>query len=381
MRAHRFLYWILLYYSIIMSFESYCHGYDYIPTVLPPAERIIAIGDLHGDYELTIDSLTIAGVIRTDDKCSIHWIGKNTIVVQVGDQIDRCRPTQSNCTSATETPDDEASDIKIMELLTNLHKEAVKHGGKVISLLGNHELMNSLGDMSYVSRKNLDSFKNYQDPNNPNLTFPSGKAARIHAFAPGNEYGKFLGCTRLASVIIGGFLFMHAGLVKEFTDKHQFSRDKLDDINKEIRLWLIGLTNSDHIEEIIDSAENAHSPFWTRILGNIPSNKRMCDPECATKYIDKVLDVLQVGTMIIGHTPQFSLNSLGINSTCDGKIIRVDIGASNAFNKFDTKYNKNNKTRSKGRKVQVLEILNMIEKNTEISTKFNILTKDGSERL
>lgn len=54
------------------------------------------------------------------------------------------------------------SDIKILELFTDLDEQAVKHGGRVISLLGNHEISNALGNMSYVSVKGIDGFKNYK---------------------------------------------------------------------------------------------------------------------------------------------------------------------------------------------------------------------------
>ena len=92
---------------------------------------IIAIGDIHGDIQLMLDTLTIGGVIqetnaqnnncikiirkdKNDTEEYYEWIGKNTIVVQVGDQIDRCRPTNfmlSNCKEQNVTYDDEASDI------------------------------------------------------------------------------------------------------------------------------------------------------------------------------------------------------------------------------------------------------------------------------
>ncbi|ARF09877.1 hypothetical protein Indivirus_4_49, partial [Indivirus ILV1] len=61
--------------------------------ILPKQERIIAIGDLHGDYNLTLEVLKLANVIDHNNK----WIGGNTYVVQIGDQLDNCRPTNKRC--------------------------------------------------------------------------------------------------------------------------------------------------------------------------------------------------------------------------------------------------------------------------------------------
>ena len=47
--------------------------------------RIIAIGDIHGDFEALYMALLKANVINLQGK----WIGKNTYVVQLGDLLDK----------------------------------------------------------------------------------------------------------------------------------------------------------------------------------------------------------------------------------------------------------------------------------------------------
>ena len=47
--------------------------------------RIIVIGDIHGDFNALLESLYKARVINNNG----NWIGKNTIVVQLGDQLDK----------------------------------------------------------------------------------------------------------------------------------------------------------------------------------------------------------------------------------------------------------------------------------------------------
>ncbi len=50
-----------------------------LPSVLPAAKRVIAIGDLHGDLDKAKASFKIGGLINDDDQ----WIGGKTVVVQV----------------------------------------------------------------------------------------------------------------------------------------------------------------------------------------------------------------------------------------------------------------------------------------------------------
>lgn len=340
------------------KFNNICLGYDYFPSIHKKVNRIIVIGDLHGDYDITIQTLILAGLIDTTvtintpvDK--IKWIGGDTFVVQVGDQIDRCRPTVHLCNDPRATANDEPSDIKIMELFTYLDKQARSKNGIVYSLLGNHELLNVMGNMNYVSYEGLQQFNTYRDPNDIKLKFNSGLEARQHAFAQGNEYGKFLGCTRVSAVIIGSFLFVHAGILPSFSDDIGIiDNNGIMKINQNVREWLVKKINSENIDQIVDSSNR--SLFWTRIFGSIPSNVSSDYRDCQ-KYLEPTLKMFNVGNMVIGHTPQFYTNNDGMNSTCDRKLWRVDNGASGAFDKFD---NMQNNQKSQQRNVQVLEILN-----------------------
>lgn len=94
--------------------------------------RIVAIGDVHGAYEEFVEILKDTRLI--DNK--LQWIGGNTHLVQTGDFLDRG-----------------ASDKKVMELLMALEEQAGKAGGKVHALTGNHEAMNIIGDLRYVTKE------------------------------------------------------------------------------------------------------------------------------------------------------------------------------------------------------------------------------------
>ena len=249
------------------------------------------------------------------------------------------------------------AEVKISEP-AEVNVKASKNGGGVYSLLGNHELMNVMGNLNYVSYEGLLEFKDYTDPNykiDHNLPdVKKGIIGRKYAFAPGNEYAKFMGCTRHAAIIIGSFLFVHGGFVPEFYEElgmtEKTSREDLVKINTSVRKWLLKLINEKNVDKIIGSYPN--SMFWHRILGEIPPNVSNTDPLCQ-KYLEPTLKLFNIKGMIIGHTPQIFKNKSGINGTCSDKLWRVDIGSSHAFSSFVT-----NKEMENLRRVQILEILN-----------------------
>jgi len=300
-----------------------------------------------------------AGKLIDDNE---EWIGGSTYVVQVGDQVDRCRPMgEYACDHPKGTDNDEGSDIKILQLFTKLHIEATKVGGKVISLLGNHEIMNVQGYLNYVSYEGLKQFENYTDPITGEV-IKDGTKGRSHAFKPGNEYGKFLGCSRLATVVVGTNLFVHAGVLPILIEQLKVKGKHITDINYLVRKWLVNQITDDTVELIVSSSK--YSMFWTRILGNIPTNVNIENDICA-EYLKPVLETLKIGAMIIGHTPQSFAKFGGINGTCERTddnqtmktLWRVDNGSSKAFDKFDTQLVTENHIND-SRKPQVLEILN-----------------------
>ena len=340
------------------EFSDDCPTYDLLPHILPATKRIIAIGDLHGDYDLTIDCLKLAKLI--DD--NLNWIAKpkNTIVVQIGDQVDRCRPEPGKkCTDPDTTPNDEGRDIDILELFNELHKKAKKYGGGVYSLLGNHEIMNVDGDLNYVSYQGFEQFKDEINPKT-HKKFESGMDARKFLFKKGNKFAKLLACTRQTAIIIGSNLFVHASIVPKLAKKYD-----VKDINVLIRKWLLAefdenkpIEGIGNLRDILRGYE--YSPFWPRLLGNLPNDISLDNKKCI-KYLKETLDLYKCNNMIIGHTPQFIPNNSGISSTCTGVneqnkqkvgVWRIDTGSSKAFEKFD-------KSKKSGqREPQILEILN-----------------------
>ena len=93
--------------------------------------RIVAVGDLHGDCRAFEDTLDLAGLYSTSEG---RWIGGDAVLVTIGDVLDRGKEER-----------------QIFELLRRLRSQAPASGGRVVSLLGNHEVLNACGIMSFVA--------------------------------------------------------------------------------------------------------------------------------------------------------------------------------------------------------------------------------------
>jgi hypothetical protein len=340
------------------NFKDKCPGYPYLPSVYKLKKRIVVLGDIHGDFKYMIESLKIGKVINKNN--INEWTGGKTFVVQVGDQLDSKRNYEKNNLNK-----DEMNDIKVLKYLTDLDKKARLVGGRVISLLGNHEIFNVQGYMDYVSKYDLQDFTNNFD-NIDNLeTYNNALMERRNKFRIGNEYSKYLACTRQAYIIIGNYLFIHGGITSQFmVDFNITDQTSLEKLNDEVRGWLLGKIDDVTISSLLNSGKDSNSVFWTRILGSIPSdidlldeNKKKENDEICKDYVKKVLDVIKIDKIIIGHTPQFIFDNKNINSACGKKIWRVDIGGSQAFDNFDNDL-KTIQKKLDGRKVRVLEINN-----------------------
>ena len=108
------------------------------PTVaqLPAVERVLAVGDLHGDYQKTRAAFEAAGIVQGD-----HWSAGTTTVVQVGDQLDRG-----------------GDEMAILLLLERLKVEAAAAGGALYTINGNHETMSVRRDFRYADPKAWEDF-------------------------------------------------------------------------------------------------------------------------------------------------------------------------------------------------------------------------------
>jgi hypothetical protein len=255
----------------------------------PAPERLVAIGDVHGDLRATRDALRLAGVIDDRDR----WVGGKTVVVQTGDQLDR--------------GDDERA---ILDLLDALAREAEAVGGAVIVLNGNHEVMNVLADFRYVTDGGFRDFADGAgaDPTAPAFAqLPEHMRGRAAAFAPGSPLAKRL-ARRSIAAIVGGTAFAHGGILPE-------SVPGLAALDADVRRWMNGEVQDEAAARaIVEAMMDQDGPLWTRVYAE--DDAEVCE------RLDRALAALDARRMVVGHTVQ----KQGITSACDGRVWRIDVG-------------------------------------------------------
>jgi len=225
-------------------------------------EEYVELYDSSGNYDSS-DNYDFDDHYKND--LNYEWIGGNTHVVICGDIIDPFRSKKCKKTNPHTHAVDECSfypqiELKILLFINAINKQALKQGGKIIKLLGNHELANILNDYNsqYIS-------STYSNPKDQIGTYYKG-VSRMKIFNVGN-YGFNLlfqkGCGLL--VKINNKLFVHGGITnKSYNDYNNLNQelndpsfhrsDKQNDWNSKYG-------------DLSSSLEPEKSELWIRSLG------------------------------------------------------------------------------------------------------------------
>ena len=246
-------------------------------------EKIVAVGDVHGDYKQFVILLEEAGLIDQKQK----WIGGKAHLVQTGDVLDR-------------GPDSR----QVMDLLMDLEKQARKAGGYVHALIGNHEAMNIYGDLRYVTPEEYEAFR---DRNSERIRerHPLGYFEHRFQFGPNGKYGDWIRGHN-AVIKINDILFLHGGI----SPKHV--NDSIRRINETVREELKDFSR---LEGGIVMDEEG--PLWYRGLALVAE-------ESLTPHLEMLFSNYDSRRIVIGHT----VTRGAVMPRLGGRVVLIDVGLS-----------------------------------------------------
>ncbi len=333
------------------------------------ARRLVAIGDVHGDYHTFVRLLRSCGLI--DER--LAWAAGETVFVQTGDLLDRGDLSR-----------------KVLELVMRLEQEAPKAGGKLLFMLGNHEVFNLVGDFRYLTPGELQSYavdetseerakalKSVTDfLRNPSPLlrstyyarlaetlrrrgvswhFPPGYVAHRRFFSPEGRYGKWL-LAHEAIIKVGRSLFLHAGLGPRF-GKTPFRRLRqtfraelgeyyqlLDDLiqlgvfhpmlgDNDLYFLLDAEQKAGRMDPKVRALADRYSrlrngavfaedgPIWYRGLAQTSER-------ALGGTLDEILELQEVDRIVVGHTRP---SDNRIQFRFDERVLLIDTGMNQAY--------------------------------------------------
>lgn len=304
-------------------------------------KKIVAIGDLHGDYNNFIEILK--GVKLVDE--SLHWKGGEIHLVQAGDILDRGPEAR-----------------KIFDLIMALEKEAEEAGGMVHMLIGNHEEMNITGiaidNPRYVTVEQFISFlpdnfrdkkeedfkkkfnQNNNDSSNSTRSYElelrnywadvlkrDRRAKSEYSRFFNDNYGKWI-IKHNAVIKINKTVFVHGGI------SETYSKISLKDINNQLRRELeefrLALKMGKTLRSQPKIVYDQEGPLWYRGLAQE-------DQENFADEVQTILNNLGAKHMVIAHTPQRGSSSVVSEefvSRYDESIWIIDTGISTVYGGF-----------------------------------------------
>ena len=273
----------------------------------PAVDRVVVVGDVHGDYERFKEVLRMSGVVDAKGK----WSGGKAHLVQMGDVVDR-------------GPDSK----KVLDLIPELANQARRAGGQVHALIGNHEAMNIYGDLRYVHPGEFAAFRtsnsaeirdnffqqfaeaNGKKPDRAkwDAEHPLGWFEHRYEFGPKGKYGKWIRGNP-AMLKLDDTLFVHAGISPKYAD---FT---IEAVNQRVR------------EELEDFAKleggmvmDQEGPLWYRGLAD--GSERELETHLAA-----VLQFHGVKRIVVGHT----VNPGAVGARFGARVILADVGLSQSY--------------------------------------------------
>ena len=320
-------------------------------------DRVVAMSDPHGAYDAFLQTLENAGV--TDSKGD--WAGGTTHLVITGDLLDRGADSRN-----------------IMDFVMKLEDQSLQSGGRVHLTLGNHEVMNLVGDLRYVAREEFAAFADEESAREREQWFqallstrrmladnevdeaalraefdrdrPPGFYGHRSAFGTEGRYGRWL-MQKPLLVVINDTAYVHGGLPElvgalglerlnnELLAQVAHYVGALEKLAHDALLdpavgfydqpdFAANLRNDDTVsQDVVEALEivlnlnkaavhEPDSPLWYR--GTVG-----CSLPVEGDVLAAALDAIGASRVVIGHTPTVTRQVL---SKFDGRVIEIDTG-------------------------------------------------------
>ncbi len=316
-------------------------------------DRIVAVGDVHGAYEAVVATFQQAGLI--DD--SLAWSGGKAHLVLTGDLLDRGPGSR-----------------QVMDLIMRLEREAQRAGGRVHQLLGNHEVMNLIGDLRYVSDAEYAAFaadesveereywyrlfRSNQPLDTDELAIksefeqraPPGFFAYRRAFRSDGFYGKWL-LEKPLMIVVNDTAFVHGG-APPYVAEHG-----LAGVNGTLKMDLLNyVTAESALEDAsvlspLDRFRDAPAVLEAKMASGQLDEAQMksaqailqlrksalhgpagptwyrgtatCNPLIEGDFLQAVLNRIDASRIVLGHTPT---STRQIQQRMNGRVIEIDTG-------------------------------------------------------
>ncbi|MGD2152284.1 MAG: metallophosphoesterase [Gemmatimonadales bacterium] len=248
------------------------HTYDDVP-------RIFVVSDIHGEYQAFVDLLVNARIVDAD----LHWRwGAGHLVVD-GDVFDR---------------GDRVTEC--LWLIHRLEREAIRAGGRVHFVLGNHEIMVIWGDLRYVNQKYLGGIARrtkimYQD-----------------LYGPHMELGRWLR-TKHSAIRLNDILFVHGGIGPHVVEAGL----GLEDINVQAREYLDLRSYQIMFDETPIFWYSSGGPFWYR---GYHRSSEGSYTHATHDEVETILEYYGAHAVVVGHTEVEQVEGL-----YDGRVFAIDV--------------------------------------------------------
>ena len=287
--------------------------------------RLVVVGDLNGHGQVFEDLLKGAGIVDNQG----HWQAGSTVLIQMGDVLNRGVRARM-----------------AMDRLIYLRAEARAAGGEVIWLLGNHEVMTTLGHEAYVTTeeylefaepREVESFLSARSrfvqrllggSNRPQVVEPIGGTLRAweESNVPGKNafrtsigrhgfYGRYI---RALPIVVqaGPFLFVHGGLSLRWA---ALGLTQLHELRSQI--WS---QNHDYFQSLEPYGlfRDPSGPLWHR-------SYCMYSDLSVRQELEDVLERLSAKVMIVGHTRTDAVDGGELGRPTvrhGGRLVMTDIG-------------------------------------------------------